>query len=35
MNQETLDIFEQIKEYLNYHKLTNSLECIEAEIKTK
>ena len=35
MNQETLDIFELIKEFLIYHKMTNTLECLEAEIKTK
>jgi hypothetical protein len=35
MNQETLEIFDLVKEYLAHHKMSNTLECIEAEIKTK
>ena len=35
MNQESLNIFELIKEFLIYHKMSNSGECLEAEIKAK
>jgi hypothetical protein len=29
------DVIDHIKEFLQYNKLTNTLECLEAEIKTK
>ena len=34
-NMETQDINQHILEYLRYHNFTNTLECFEAEIRTK
>jgi len=35
MNSENYEINEYIKEYLKYNGFTNTLECFEAEIRTK
>ncbi len=35
MNQINNEINEYIKEYLIYNKLSNTVECLEAELKTK
>ena len=32
---ETLEIYDYIKEFLKFNNFSNSLECFEAEIKTK
>ena len=35
MNQETIELFNMVKEFLNYHKMQDTAECLEAELQTK
>lgn len=35
MQSENQEIYEYIKEFLKFNSFTNTLECFEAEIKTK
>jgi len=35
MNQETVDIFNLVKEFLKHHKMQDTIECLEAEFQTK
>lgn len=32
MNQESVEVFNLVKEFLAYHKLQDTCECIDAEL---